>query len=92
VHVVEAVACVVLATWFAWSIADEDATPTVLAAASTVAAVIVVADIGVRLLRTRESTTRASSGAARPAGAARACPQAAEPHWAAKGISLPKSA
>jgi hypothetical protein len=52
VHVVEAVACLVLATWFAWSIADEDAIPTVLAAASTVAAVIVVADIGVRLLRT----------------------------------------
>ena len=49
--VVEMLACLVLAIWFVWSVAGD--VPTVLAAASTVAAVIVVIDIGTRLWRDR---------------------------------------
>lgn len=53
--VVEMLACLVLATWFVWSIAA-DSVPGVLAAASAVAAVIVVADIGTRLWQDRGAT------------------------------------
>jgi hypothetical protein len=50
--VVEMLACLVLATWLVWSIAG-DSVPGVLAVASTVAAVVVVIDIGTRLWRDR---------------------------------------
>jgi hypothetical protein len=56
--IVEAIACVVLAIWFVWSIVDKDAVPAVLNAASAIAAAIVVLDIGVRLWRDRGATGR----------------------------------
>jgi len=54
--IVEALACLVLAIWFVWSILG--AVPAALAAASAVAAAIVVLDIGVRLWRDRGAAKR----------------------------------
>jgi hypothetical protein len=55
--IVEAIACLVLAVWFVWSIAA-DSVPGSLAAASVVAAVIVVLDIGTRLWRDQGAAER----------------------------------
>jgi hypothetical protein len=53
VHVVVTVAYLVMTVWFAWSLVGEDSIPPAVDIASAVAAVIVVAAAGSRLLRGR---------------------------------------
>ena len=59
-HVVVTIAYLVMTVWFGWLLVDEDSIPPVVAIASGVAAVIVVADAGSRILRGRRKAQRPS--------------------------------
>jgi hypothetical protein len=59
VAVVTSIAYLVLAAWFAWPLlGGRDSIPPALNAASAVAAVIVIADAGVRILKQRRARDR----------------------------------
>jgi hypothetical protein len=56
--VVVTIAYIVMAVWFAWSLVGTDSIPMAVEIASAVAAVVVVADGGIRLLRERRGRDR----------------------------------